>query len=246
MGEYSEELNQLFEQWKNKNPFDTEYIKDKKPEPLTIDHKNNHFIPDGIVDEEAWGRHDKKRILYVLKEAYTEEDAFNLTEWIRNRSKPKRMWNRVADWTFGIQNTTKDSIEKYHEDLDVDTMNNSLKQIAVLNLKKSGGESSSNMDEIRAYAKHDRAEIRKEFELIDADIVVCGSTFRILNEIVFSNKQVDSKDNWFHYLNLDGKERLYIDYYHPAIRGSNLVYYYAIVNIYQQALIDWDKRHGDK
>ena len=37
-------------------------------------------------------------------------------------------------------------------------------------------------------------------------------------------------------LNIDGKERLFLDVYHPANRWSDLMNYYTVVNIYQQAL----------
>ena len=57
----------------------------------------------------------------------------------------------------------------------------------------------------------------------------------------FKNKDSElrkSCDNWFYYSDAIGKrERLFIDYYHPANRYPALLNYYGIVNIYQQALI---------
>ena len=66
-------------------------------------------------------------------------------------------------------------------------------QIAVLNLKKSGGNSESVYEEIASYAEADREEIIKEFELIDADIIVCGYTFGILMD------NYDRYDNVSHF-----------------------------------------------
>ena len=46
-------------------------------------------------------------------------------------------------------------------------------------------------------------------------------------------------DNWYYYSDvIGGKERLFIDYYHPANRYPTLLNYYGLVNIYQQALLE--------
>ena len=121
-----------------------------------------------------------------------------------------------------------------------------------MNIKKSSGESSSNYAEIAAYAECDKEEIKKEeikkeLSLIDADIVICGATFKTLLYNVFEHEILNDEtlcDNWYYYLNLDGKERLYIDAYHPANYWPDLMNYYTITSIYQQALISRIKIGG--
>ncbi len=235
-------LGELFKLWEHKEPQKISYMVKKNQHESEINHAQNKFIPDGIVNHDVWNDSTHKKILYVLKEAYTDEDkGYDLANWL-NSEPDFRMWNRVARWTYGLQNTSENEIAKYIPDIDKDTdiRKQCFGQIAVMNLKKSGGESTSVIEEIAAYAQSDREELVRELQLIDPDIVICGSTFWILYQIVFGKEPLNgsqTNDNWFYYMNLDGKERLYIDYYHPANQWPDLVNYYAVMNIYQQALI---------
>ena len=108
--------------------------------------------------------------------------------------------------------------------------------------RKTGQHGSESWyEEIAAYSAFDREEIRKEFDLIDADIIVCGSTFGVLLEKVFEHPALTEKktsDNWYYFEDFDGsgKRRLYIDGYHPANRWPDLMNYYTVASIYQQAL----------
>lgn len=222
-------LNDLFEIWKYKQSNDS------------INHSKDYFIADGIVDPSIWNNTEQKRILFVLKEAYgTDWGEATLATWLKSCHPQHRMWKRVARLVYGIQNTTETSIMRYKPELSDKEHAEALDQIAVVNLKKSYGHSTSNYDEIAEYAEYDKEEIKKELELIDADIIVCGSTFKTLYEIVYEKRPLNDKeknDNWFYYMNLDGKRRLYIDFYHPANQWPDLMNYYSLISIYQQALI---------
>ncbi|MCR5100480.1 MAG: hypothetical protein K6B41_03895 [Butyrivibrio sp.] len=240
----STNLSELFNVWKNKPACNVEYIKKKSKIQLTIDHGNNYFIADGIVDYSTWNNSGNKKILFILKEAYGKDwGDYTLASWLGDENGEKMshaMWRRVARWVYGISNTSESNIAKYIPELTKQQHFSALRSIAVLNLKKSDGQSGSDYEEINAYAENDRDEIKKELSLIDADIIVCGSTFKTLYETVYEHKDglgENANDNWFYYLNLDGKERLYIDYYHPANQWPDLINYYAITNIYQQALL---------
>lgn len=233
----SKSLKELFVLWENKDPQTVTYEIKGTEHKVTIDHANNKFIEDGIVNPDVWSSGQYKRILYVLKEAYTGDDeGFDLAGWL-STSPDYRMWNRVARWTYGIQNTTASRIQKYIANPEEEIYKQSFNQIAIMNLKKSSGESESVYEEIDAYAKADKEELIKEFELIDPDIVVCGSTFGTLINKVFETSVNKVNDNWAYYMEIAGKERLFIDYYHPANHWPDLVNYYAVVNLYQQALL---------
>ncbi len=225
-------LEDLFAIWKN----------EKEPKG-GINHRENFFIADGIVDENVWKSGKRKKILLVLKEAYGEDWGNNtLVTWLKNDHPQIGPWKRIAKIVYGIQNTTSNSIARYKEKLSKDEHNSSLEQIAVLNIKKSYGDSRSKNDELKMYAEYDRQEIKKEIELINPDIIVCGNTFQILYETVYQKNPItNASDNWYYYLNIiDGKEkRLFIDYYHPSFYlCPTLLYYYGLIGIYQQALLD--------
>lgn len=224
-------LDELFELWKNKHP------------EGGIDHKNNVFISDGIVNPQVWNSRSRKRILFILKEAYGDDWKTNtLATWIAREHPTRRIWNRIARMVYGIQNTSTTEICAYKPHLSRDEHVSALDQIAVLNLKKSNGKSWSNYDEILKYAEYDREEIKREFELIDADIIICGSTFTAFYERVYEKTipVSEKSDNWFYWLEVGGRKRLFIDFYHPANRWPNLLNYYALQGIYQQALLSED------
>lgn len=222
-------LEELFELWREKSD-------------ETVDHKNNTFIADGIVNTEVWNNTDKK-ILYVLKEAYGNGwDDTTLAKWIDSGECLKyKIWRRIPRWTYGIFNTDAKTQARFRKELDYTESLSYLKKIAILNIKKSDGKPRSKYEEITKYGKHDKDEIIKEIELIDPDIIICGNVFSLLYNSVFefdTDFEEIRNDNWYYYLNVLGRERLFIDYYHPANHWSELMNYYGVVSIYQQALVE--------
>jgi len=241
-------LEELMAHWKNKQPFATTYVHNKKETKLVIDHQKNFFIPDGIVDQSAWNDlpHGQK-ILFILKEAYETDPtkpSWSLNDELREYGPWSSIWNRVSEWAYGILNTSTTTIAKYR-DLEKSSANLYLRKIAVMNIKKSAGVSNSVEEEIAAYADADAKELLREIELIDPDVVVCGYTFGDINRISGSTVKQGSNENWFYFTDaIGGKERLFIDYYHPANQYPKLLNYYGIVGIYQQALISKRSEQG--
>ncbi|GFI57458.1 hypothetical protein IMSAG025_00898 [Muribaculaceae bacterium] len=137
--------------------------------------------------------------MYLLKEAYGEDADWSLTEWLLRAKPSSSVWKRVIEWAYGIQNTTESGIAKYSPGI-YEHHTELFNHIAVVNLKKSGGKSSSDYGEIEAYALADKEEIKKQLRLID--------------------------------------------YYHPANYYPALLNYYAVTNIFQQALL-YQKEKGE-
>lgn len=220
-------LNQaMFKEWKSK-----------------AKHQGAPFIEDGIVNPELWFSEQTTgapKILFVLKEAYGE--SYCLCDSLREKGPWGSIWKRVAEWTYGILNTTAQRTARYTE-LDWHTANELLSHIAVMNLKKSNGTSNSNDEDLKKYADEDCGLLVHQLELINPTIIICGSTFSLLNDAL--NLGFDKKnhhnDNWYYW---DTKGRLCLDFYHPANQYPALLNYYAIASIYQQALIE--RAGGDK
>lgn len=200
-------------------------------------HQEKQFIEDGIVNPEVWFSslsQGQPKILFVLKEAYGE--AYSLSDALRKDGPWGSIWKRVAEWTYGILHTTDQRIARYKK-LDWAAANELLSYIAVINLKKSNGTSHSVDDNLKLYAEKDACMLRQQFGLISPDIVICGSTFSLLNEALTLgfDKRNHPSDNWY-YWNAAGQ--LYLDFYHPANQYPALLNYYGIASIYQQALIE--------
>jgi hypothetical protein len=252
MSEYDDEiqrctsLDRLFELWRSKAPVEFEHSYRNETITVSIDHSKNFFIPDGIVDTDIWNSGKKKRILFLLKEAYgTDWGNYTLATWLHSSHPNRKIWKKIAILTYGIQNTTAASIPRYREKLTADEHEAALDQIAVINIKKSDGKTQSDYAEIDAYAQYDRKEIIKELQLISPEIIICGSTFGSLFTTVLGNEPLNNStrnDNWYYDLDICGTSALVIDYYHPANRYPELMNYYGLLGIYQQALIERDSR----
>ncbi len=217
---YASEQQKLFDEWR-----------------MMENHQGKQFIEDGIVNSEVWFSalsQGQPKILFVLKEAYGE--AYSLSDALREKGPWGSIWKRVAEWTYGILHTTEQQIARYKK-LNWAAANELLSYIAIINLKKSNGTSHSVYDNLKRYAERDACMLRRQSELISPDIVICGSTFSLLNDALnlgFDNRSHPS-DNWYYW---DEVGRLYLDFYHPANHYPALLNYYGIASIYQQALIE--------
>lgn len=200
--------------------------------------RNSDLITDGIVDTEQYSG-----ILFLLKEAYgrgQKKDTWDLCQWLAT-GKPGRMWNHVAKWVRGLRNTNKDRVEPYVRWLTEEERREELRKIAVVNVKKIDGKSNSDWENLAGYVNDNTELLRREIELAQPRIIVCGNTFDYLKKI-FGIEQERNCENWYYWLNLGTLGTvLVLDYFHPAVRYPELMTYYGLVNCYQLAL-----RHESK
>ena len=215
--------NELFEKWQAREK-----------------HQGKLFNCDGIVNMDVWEKEDC-RILFLLKEAWHKDsvsDPYNLTEDLRNSEPWSSMWNRVAEWTRGIHLTAEGKPAPYRN-LKKSEAKLELQKIAVINIKKSGGESRSKNDDLMKYVEEDYDLIYDQIEMVNPTIIVCGYTIGFLNKVIELkgeepiNKTGENHcDNW-HY---KWKDRIILDYYHPAYQVPALMAYYGLVGCYKDAL----------
>lgn len=229
-----QKLDELFSEW----------------EKYDISKGRNHFIEDGIVNEDIWFRQDKsKRICFFLKEAYLlEEDKSDNLKWnlakALNDGFLKRMWHSVADWTYGIQNTTENCIPAYIT-LSNEAKIAELHKISVVNCKKSSGKSKTDWNEIERIVSEEAIAdfIRNELKIIDPGIIVCGNNAILLYKYIFKETDGGLNQDEFRKM-LDSKhfcrwnDILIIDFYHPANQYPKFMNYYSLCAVYQQALME--------
>lgn len=231
--------DELFDLWKSKEP--VTYMVGENS--ISINHRTNIFITDGIVNQDHWNEIDNKRILFILKEAYGGDKDWSLTELLQTNAPWGSIWKRVVEWTYGITNTTINEIPRYAPDkIDFGQNNIWLNRIAILNIKKSDGKPNSDMEEIKAYSVFDKKEILKQVEIINPSIIVCGGNGDIVDALFDNVIKKVKCDNWYYIPELPGKKRIILDYYHPANQFPALANYYSITNIYQLALKEISKK----
>ena len=199
--------------------------------------RNSCLFEDGVVDPRNY-----RGILFLLKEAYSKEQKrseWNLTDNLFEKG-PWGMWNRVCEWIYGIEHTTTDQIEPFH-DFSVEKKRNALSHSAIINVKKINGTSTSDDIDLQRYVAENKSLLRREIESAQPQIIVCGNTFRYLKTIF--NIEINAKcDNWYYWQTIDGLgDVLILDYYHPAAQYPRLLTYYGMISIYQQALLNKTK-----
>lgn len=206
---YQNESNLLFQTWQNAIPM----------------YKKN-FIRDGIINEDYYNKSNPK-ILFLMKEA---NDPSSESEWDLAKDFNERMINnfprRIAEWSWGISNGFQ-PLDKITDDT---LLHNSLKMVAILNVKKSGGGSSTDLEILREHMKVNKEFIKRQINIIDPDIIIggLGQTKHwglLIEDINWVDSGYDIKiARW-------GKKKL-IDFYHPSYRVARAMSYSLLKEIF--------------
>lgn len=224
---YKIDIELLFREWKNKVPSNG------------IDHGKNVFIRDGVVCPEQWFS-QKIRPLFLLKEAYHKTGDWDLIRdhlLTNDKIGNHITWKRVSQWTHGLLHTSSTYLCPFGDEAAMHYFGNEqLRRIAVVNVKKSDGAKGSGKDNILQYAKYDCTELRRELELIDPTIIVCGYTISSLNIIMGYDITCRQNPNLYYFIRLNGHNVIVLDYYHPSNRYPDVMNYYGLMGSYYQAL----------
>lgn len=197
------------------------------------------FIRDGIVDEEWWQQtQDVPKVCFFLKEARTDrEEGYNLVNDLYEY-EPWNLWQRVAVWTQAIHNAVAGECA-YNESTIKQKSHDAVRQTAVVNVKKSNGLAESAEEDLLKYVSEDKDLLKKELEIINPDVIVCGYTFGMLKRVLGDELDCGTTSDTMYGF---WKDKLIIDYYHPACHYPNRVNYYALMSICKVAADEWKER----
>jgi len=239
------DFNTLFDKWRNRERHinNANDLKDGGP-----------FVEDGAMNESKWEKADLK-ILFLLKEAHNatnwnQKHPHNLCERIKDKwdQKGYEMWFHLAQWAYGLRKLrqegdvspypVKDN-HKYTEDwVSVEKeLEDSFLSCAVVNIKKSGGTSTSTKKDLLPYVIEDwEAFIWPQIQDLNPDVIVCGGTWEGLIQKHLKSKW--SKEYEWVYKHND---KYFIDFWHPASRHSNKLNYYSLCTVIRMSGILSDK-----
>ena len=122
------------------------------------------FNTDGIVDYERWAAlPDGKHIVVLLKE--TNALRGSLVEFLSHGGSETyyRTWNNVARWANMILNSS------YWEFVPKSALDDMVRNIAVINLKKCSGSARASAKAIRQAARQDADRLKRQNDEILAD-----------------------------------------------------------------------------
>lgn len=207
------ELKSHFQTWKQKH------------------HPDVTFYEDGIINEELYSQ-AKYKLLFIAKEPNaTNHDKGGFSsfceEW--NTSEPDYGFAfRIGEWATGILNDFPpfDSIslkQKY----------DGLKQIAFMNVKKSGG--GGTVEDVKRFNELVSSQIEfihHQIKVIEPEIIILSlSHSEFLTELLFPN----IKDKWkpsgyqIPIARMNGYR--IINYYHPSARNVAAAAYSLLQNV---------------
>ena len=151
------------------------------------------FNEDGIVDYKRWfALPDGKHILVLLKETNGLQNS--LTDFLRHGGSQTywRTWNNVARWTNLVLNGT------YWEFVSRAELDDMVRNIAVVNLKKYAGGARANRKEILSAASKDIDLLKRQIMLYEPDIILTGGWNLVsdfLHDTIFQDTAVWSQPN---------------------------------------------------
>ncbi len=179
------------------------------------------FVSDGIVNPEKWFslNDSEERIMFLLKEAYDKSETpldWDEAKWLNQEKCMKNCsyesdcskcditgttFNFIASVVYGI---TENPTKSYDSWLGIETHNHSeykikrresLRKIAVVNIKKSDGKSSSSDDDIYYYAAVDKDLLIEQIKLINPTTIICGGTYKYLRCIFTDLPRLEDSSN---------------------------------------------------
>jgi hypothetical protein len=90
------------------------------------------------------------------------------------------------------------------------------------NLKKTGGGATSNRRQISLYAAKERGLWQRELEIMNPDLVICGSTYQdVQDNLSLEEKslaKIDGKLYSYSITNSGLGQQVIIDFWHPGCR----------------------------
>lgn len=189
------------------------------------------FYRDGIINETSYNSASTK-ILYIAKEPNASNHKNNETksfcdEW--NNTRPVYGFAlRIAEWSYGILNHFPP-----FSTITEDSRYDSLKKIAFLNCKKTGGSGVLNdTKEFNSLVWQQQSLIRRQIEIIQPEItILCLSRSKYLRDLLFpgsENKWVDC--GYDIEIAKVGTTKL-IDFYHPSSRNVPAASYSLLQNV---------------
>lgn len=204
----TDQLNRLFDEWEKNVP---EY--------------KGKFVRDGIINEQLYQTTSLK-ILFIMKEPNDpKQEAWDFRDWWKEKIKYAFSY-RIGEWSYGLLNNFPP-----YDDIwtNPDSVHKAIQQIAIMNIKKSGGAGNSEYERMLDHLKLNFDYLEKQVQIISPDIIITGLTWKelrngLFNEVKWINSGYDVAI---------GKQmnRKIIDFYHPSSRIAPAASYSLLQNI---------------
>ncbi|GAB3226314.1 hypothetical protein [Spirosoma arcticum] len=182
-----------------------------------LTESENFIIKDGIINTELYNS-QKRKILLIAK----EHNFINKLKYPNGYEGDYRYWwdnhlnytfsHRISEWSFGVA----DDFRTPYEEISWEQKMNALRSIAFINVKKTGGGSSSNPNTILSYIEASRDLLQQQITAVDPDLIICcfRHDFYVSKLLEVSMERVPTN----HYSLGTWQDRKVINSYHPSSR----------------------------
>ena len=197
-----EQENTLFAQWRS-----------------YLNAHNQHFIADGVVNEEEWKAAPRK-IVFLLKETNSEDYEWDERDYLQNYplADANNTVRYLSQWIPGILVAGESPSWNWVYAITQSrlTQTDLLRKICWVNVKKSPGGSTVEQNAFNTYWRQQENQqfLRQQLDLYAPDIIVCcGTSWNYIEAYRDCNLQPllneDGIEYYFH------GQRLVINFYHP-------------------------------
>lgn len=187
---------------------------------------NGKLIKDGIINNELFSK-AKIKLLFITKEPNDPaQTSWSLSDWMNTEMKYS-FAKRIAEWSYGILNDFP-PISTF----ELTELHKSLKSIAIINIKKTGGKSNSDLDEIVSHLKQNKTYLLKQIRMIKPDLIIGGIGHVKYWSYLFDN--IEFKDSGYDIKFADYNGIRILDYYHPSYRVPKAMSYALLKVVYEE------------
>lgn len=203
-------LSELFIHWKSESP----------------DYREQ-FITDGIVDEENYNSATPK-VLFIAKEPNDQtNDSWDYFDLLLNYKEFRYPFlYRLAEWSYGVFNDFPPIEELWEDEKRLYKVFN---KIAFMNVKKSGGNGTSDPEIINDHIKNNLNFLLKEIEIINPEIIITCLSWENSVNILFPDATWSSSGYNIRIGRF--KQAKVIDFYHPSSRNAPAAVYSLLQNV---------------
>ena len=200
---------------------------------------NPAVILDGVIDEREY-LSARYRIVYILKEV-NGGAGWDLREFVRNEHDKNKYgrpqtWDNIARWTQGILSWEAELPWSELENDNEDRRRIFLKKIAAINLKKTSGGHTSNVDEIYRATEEYSQVIQAQLDIYKPDIIICCGTAGPYVKHCYAGGEPEwkmtSRGIWYF---LEGNT-VVVSYSHPEARTKDSLLYYGLMDAVKEIL----------
>jgi hypothetical protein len=205
-----EEEEALFEEWANGNPV---------------------FVRDGVVDEGSY-RDAPLKILLLLKEVNDPDGGgWDLRQFLGEEGGRSQTWSTVTRWLQGIRSTNPTLCWSDFVKVTSEVRKRELKSIAAMNLKKTPGGHTSQINRFWETVIRDAQNVKKQFELYDADVVICcgSSVTSAFKSFIQPGSNWRSTTRGVEFLEYKPSQHV-IAFSHPEARVAENLLFYGLVD----------------